>query len=242
MKKFRFYALVLTGALSLTMLTACTSSGGESSPAPETTPPVSTAPVETPEPGGDGETPVPSEEPAPTPSEESTAPEETRPAAPTPEIPQSSPSAGPQPTPNPEPTPSPEESEPAVSDPTMLQAIWNGISALDIPSLSDVDADTLSALYGIDSADLGEYLCKIPLMNVQATEFFIARVKDGKMSSVQEAVENRQADLEAQWSSYLPAQLELVQNYQLVINGNYILFAVSEYAEEAVEIFNSYTN
>ena len=52
----------------------------------------------------------------------------------------------------------------------------------------------------------------------------------------------RPADLEAQWSSYLPAQLELVQNYQLVINGNYILFAVSEYAEEAVEIFNSYTN
>ena len=40
---------------------------------------------------------------------------------------------------------------------------------------------------------------------------------------------------------YLPEQLELVQNYKLVTNGNYILFAVSEYADEAVTAFNAYT-
>ena len=30
-------------------------------------------------------------------------------------------------------------------------------------------------------------------------------------------------------------------NYKLVTNGNYILFAVSEYADEAVTAFNTYT-
>lgn len=105
----------------------------------------------------------------------------------------------------------------------------------------DVDADTLSALYGIDTADLEDYICKMPMMSVQATEFFIAKVKDGKLDAVKAALEQRQKDLEEQWSQYLPAQLELVQNYKLVSNGNYILFAVSESAPDAVSAFNAYT-
>ena len=122
-----------------------------------------------------------------------------------------------------------------------VQSTWNDISKLDIPSLTDLDDATLTALYGIDPADLDSYLCKMPMVNVQATEFFIAKVKDGKMDTVKAAVEKRQDDLEAQWSQYLPEQLELVQNYKLVTNGNYILFAVSEYADQAVTAFNTYT-
>ena len=79
------------------------------------------------------------------------------------------------------------------------------------------------------------------MMSVQATEFFIAKVKDGKLDAVKSALEQRQKDLEEQWSQYLPAQLELVQNYKLVSNGNYILFAVSESAPDAVSAFNTYT-
>lgn len=32
-----------------------------------------------------------------------------------------------------------------------------------------------------------------------------------------------------------------MKNYKLVTNGNYVLFAISEYADDAVTIFNSYT-
>lgn len=134
--------------------------------------------------------------------------------------------------------PEPVEPEPQVD---AVQSTWNDISKLDIPSLTDLDDATLTALYGIDPADLDSYLCKMPMVNVQATEFFIAKVKDGKMDTVKAAVEKRQDDLEAQWSQYLPEQLELVQNYKLVTNGNYILFAVSEYADQAVTAFNTYT-
>ena len=45
MKKFRVTALVLAGALSLTLLAAC--SGGNDDAAPETTPPAVTEPAET---------------------------------------------------------------------------------------------------------------------------------------------------------------------------------------------------
>ena len=252
MKKFRLAALALAGALSFTLLAAC-SGGGEA--APETTPPASTEPVESAEPTEPVEpTVIPDPSPEatePAAGEESPAPDGGTPADPgssgpsRPETPESSqppaqtPQASPSQEPSAEPSQEPEPSEAPGS--SVVQSVWNDIAALDIPSLADVDAATLTALYGIDSADLEEYVCKIPLMNVQATEFFIAQVKDGRMDAVKAGVEARQADLEAQWSQYLPDQLELVEGYQLVINGNYILFAISEYASDAVSVFNSYT-
>ena len=104
-----------------------------------------------------------------------------------------------------------------------------------------MDDATLSAMYGINASDLEEYVCMMPLMGVHSTEFFIAKVKDGKMDTVKAGIAKRQADLDAQWSQYLPEQYELVKNYKLVTNGNYVLFAISEYADDAVTIFNSYT-
>ena len=227
----RILSLALAGVLSLGLLTAC---GGNQEPAPETDTPAVESPTGTPE-----------TEPTPTP-EETGLPETTPPAEESPsEEPSDTPSAKPStppssaPSTKPTPTPAPVEPEPTVD---VVQSTWNAISQLDIPSLSDVDAETLSALYGISTDDLVSYVCKMPAISVQATEFFIAEVKEGKMDAVKAAVEKRQADLVQQWSQYLPEQLELVENYQLVTSGNYILFAISEYADQAVSAFNSYTN
>ena len=227
----RILSLALAGVLSLGLLTAC---GGNQEPAPETDTPAVESPTGTPE-----------TEPTPTP-EETVLPETTPPAEESPsEEPSTAPSTKPStppssaPSTQPTPTPAPVEPEPTVD---VVQSTWNAISQLDIPSLSDVDAETLSALYGISTDDLVSYVCKMPAISVQATEFFIAEVKEGKMDTVKAAVEKRQADLVQQWSQYLPEQLELVENYQLVTSGNYILFAISEHADQAVSAFNSYTN
>ena len=56
------------------------------------------------------------------------------------------------------------------------------------------------------------------------------------------SIEKRQADLVEQWSTYLPEQLELVQDYKLVTNGNYVLFAISYEAAQMETIFNDCTN
>ena len=227
----RILSLALAGVLSLGLLTAC---GGGQDNVPETDTPAVESPSASPE-----------TELTPTP-EETVLPETTPPAEESPsEEPSDTPSAKPStppssaPSTKPPPTPAPVEPEPTVD---VVQSTWNAISQLDIPSLSDVDAETLSALYGISTDDLVSYVCKMPAISVQATEFFIAEVKEGKMDTVKAAVEKRQADLVQQWSQYLPEQLELVENYQLVTSGNYILFAISEYADQAVSAFNSYTN
>ena len=235
----RFLSLALAGVLTLGLLTAC---GGSQEPAPETDTPA----VESPSPAPETETPAPeTETPAPE-TETPEAPETGTPAEEPSDTPASTPSAKPstQPSappassaPSTQPTPAPVEPEPAVD---VVQSTWDAISQYELPSMMDADADILSQFYGISADDLVEYVCKMPLMAVHATEFFIAQVKDGKMDAVRAGVEKRQADLYQQWSQYLPDQLELVENYQLVTSGNYILFAVSEYADEAVSAFNTY--
>ena len=121
-----------------------------------------------------------------------------------------------------------------------INALWNKIEALgEMPMFMDTPEEILSGEgFGIDPADLEAYISKTPMMNVNATEFFIAKVKDGKMDTVKAALQARQASLDNQWSTYLADQHKLVQNYKLTTNGNYIFFAISEYAEQAEKLFN----
>lgn len=123
-----------------------------------------------------------------------------------------------------------------------LTELWTTIEEQnELPFLEQLDDETLSAVYGIDAADLESYVAKIPVMNVHATEFFIAKVKDGKLDTVTEALTQRQANLLVQWEHYLPEQLALVENYKLQANGDYVLFCVSEHADTVLELFNDAT-
>lgn len=237
----RISSLALAGVLTLGLLASCGGSQSPaSSPAPESSAPVvslSPSPAPTDEGAGvqpsdapvsGGATDIPAETPAPEATQPAATPNSQSSSAPT-ARPSSKPSAAPTAKPTPAPTVS------------VVESIWTDISKNELPTLTDLDADLLSSIYCIDAGDLEEYICKMPLMNVQATEFFIAKVKDGKMDTVKKALQAHQADLEEQWSQYLPAQLELVQNYKLVTSGSYVLFAVTEYADSAVTAFNTYT-
>lgn len=212
MKFNRILALSLAAALALT-LASCGKKADEPTPAPTDTPAVS-------ESVKPSDTPAPSAEPTVEPSKE---PEASK-----------------------EPVQShPIETQPVESTPTAelsAEDVWNAVSAgRELPSFMDLDDGLLSDLYGIDAADLDSFVAKIPMMNVHATEFFIAKVKSGKMDTVKAGIAKRQADLDEQWSSYLPEQLELVQNYKLAESGDYVLFAIYEDADDVVKAFNDCT-
>lgn len=238
----RFLALALAGTMTFGLLTACGGGNGDGisqTPDAVTTPPA----VESTTPAPESTSPIVEESPDASPEssapvEESAAPSSTPTAKPSASAkPTTQPTATPKPTAKPTPTPTP-ESKPQTN---AVQSTWDDISKLSLPNLTAMDDATLSAMYGINASDLEEYVCMMPLMGVHSTEFFIAEVKDGKMDTVKAGIAKRQADLDAQWSQYLPDQHELVKNYKLVTNGNYVLFAVSEYADKAVSIFDSYT-
>ncbi len=110
-------------------------------------------------------------------------------------------------------------------------------NADNLPAFMELDNEMLKDFYGVDPEWLTAYVCSVPMMNVHATEFFAAHVKDGQMDNVKAAIEARKASLDATWSMYLPAQYELVQNSITEVNGSFILFAVTEHADSIKTIF-----
>ena len=132
----------------------------------------------------------------------------------------------------------------AVDDVSIaVKDIWGSIEeAIGADNLSqgvELSDQELLDMYGIKAEDLEEYYVRTPAMNVHAEEFFVAKVKEGKMEDVKAGIEKRKADLDTTWKQYLPEQYEYVKNAQVVEKGNYIMFVVSANADQAVKSFNS---
>ena len=252
----KLLALALSGALTLSLLAACGSPDAEGSAPPASTPPATESltpspspspeatPSETPEPT---ESPEPSETPEPTesaqPSEsqkpsESPAPSGSQKPSESPAPSESQkPSESPAPSESQQPseTPAPSESPSA----SVVQSIWNQVSGLERPEMMDLDAALLSDLYGIDPADLVEFVAKMPLVSANINEFLIAQCAPGRVDAVKAACESRLATLQSSASQY-PETAELLENYKLVTSGEYILFCIDGNADAMVEAFNTY--
>lgn len=131
-----------------------------------------------------------------------------------------------------------EDNTPAMS----IADFWTDITETypdDLPATMELNDEDLQTVYGIDASKLEEYTVRLPMMNVHATEFFIAKVKDGEMDAVKDGIQSRLDTVDATWSSYLPEQYELVQKHQIVEAGNYILFVISDKAEEIANTFRT---
>ena len=107
----------------------------------------------------------------------------------------------------------------------------------ELPGMMELTAEDLSFVYELDASKLESFVCKMPMMNVHATELFVAQVKSGCMADVQAAIAGRQTALDGVWKMYLPDQYELVQNAKVVTVGDYILFVVGVEAEAAASAF-----
>ena len=238
----KLLALALSGALTLSLLAACGSPDAEGSAPPASTPPATESltpspspeatPSETPEPT---ESPEPSETPEPT---ESAQPSESQKPSESPAPSESQkPSESPAPSESQKPseTPAPSESPSA----SVVQSIWNQVSGLERPEMMDLDAALLSDLYGIDPADLVEFVAKMPLVSANINEFLIAQCAPGRVDAVKAACESRLATLQSSASQY-PETAELLENYKLVTSGEYILFCIDGNADAMVEAFNTY--
>ena len=247
----KLFAMALSGLLSAALLAGCasdtqpTATPDVSASLPAVSESVTPQPEESilPEESQQPEESIqPSEQPEETPSAQPSAKPTATPSA----KPSAKPSAAPtttptaKPTATPKPTAAPTATPAPTPETSVVQSVWNEISALDMPMMTTVNDALLSSIYGINASDLVEYVCKMPAMNTTATEFFIGEVKDGKMDTVKAALEARQAALDEEWSKYLPEQYELVQNYQLVTSGNYVIFVISDQVDEAVSAFNTY--
>ena len=109
----------------------------------------------------------------------------------------------------------------------------------EIVALMELDEAMMQDIYGISPDSLESFVARMPMVNIQCEEYFIAKVADGNMEDVKEQLLARQEALVEQWAMYLPDQLEMVEDYQLVENGNYIAFAIGYNADAVIEAFNA---
>lgn len=115
------------------------------------------------------------------------------------------------------------------------------ITEVEQPVLMELDADALKQQYHLDPALLEEYTARIPMMNVKTNEVSVFKVKDAKdIPTIETAIKQRAADVQKQFETYLADQYEIAKNYKLVTKGNYLLFVISEQADELVKSFDSF--
>ena len=103
-------------------------------------------------------------------------------------------------------------------------------------AMMEVDKDTLSSYYQVDVANVEEVYGKVPMMNVQASMYVLIKAVDGKAEDVKQNLETFGQSYEEQWSTYLPAQHELVQNRKIGTIGNYVYLVIAENVDELVQL------
>ncbi|ASS77056.1 hypothetical protein CIG75_00765 [Tumebacillus algifaecis] len=109
------------------------------------------------------------------------------------------------------------------------------------PMLIEMKIDQLKDTYGLDPALLEEFTVRYPLMNVKTNEIAIFKVKDEKeIATVKLAIEKRATVVQKQFEFYLPDQYENAKNYKIITNGKYVLFLISESADELGKAFSTF--
>lgn len=192
------------------------------SPAPSEAPAASKEPAATKEPAPSAKPSEPAKKPAPTPA------------------PSAKPSASPKPTPIPTPKPtvkpSPSPSQAAAAD----EVIGAMLKAVEQPALMAMTADDVKNMYGIDASTLADYAGRMPLMNVKTNEIAVFKVKKEKdIDAVKKGMVSRAEAVQKQFESYLQDQYENAKNYKIVVEGNYVLFVISESADDLVKAFKA---
>lgn len=140
------------------------------------------------------------------------------------------PAADPTPSPTPEPTP-------AAKSPTAKE-VYDAVEKATGNS-GYYDASSLvENFYNLSTGDLEEYRFAMPSMSSKLEETFVAKVKSGKLSAVKSACESRQQGLVEEAEEYLTTG-DYVSSYQLVTEGDWILFYVGANAKKAVEAFQN---
>ncbi|WP_372632787.1 DUF4358 domain-containing protein [Cohnella sp.] len=115
------------------------------------------------------------------------------------------------------------------------------LQRIEQPMLVELESAMVEQLYHLDPALLEDYTIRTPMMNVKTNEIAILKVKDAKdVAAVEAAVKQRAADVQKQFETYLQDQYENAKNYKLVVKGNYVLFVISESADDFVNAFDGF--
>lgn len=129
----------------------------------------------------------------------------------------------------------------AVTTKTTKEIVDGMLATIEQPALIEMTGDMVKQMFYVDPALLEEYTIMSPMMNVKTNEIALFKVKDAKdIAAVEEGVKKRAADVQKTFETYLQDQYENAKNYKLVTKGNYVLFVISEEADQFLAAFDTY--
>lgn len=119
-----------------------------------------------------------------------------------------------------------------------LKTISDNITKAEFEEMStmDVDKDTLSSYFQVDTANVEEVYGKVPMMNVQASMYVLVKATDGKAETVKASIEEFGKGYEQQWSRYLPEQYDLVKARKIGVKGDVVYLIIAENSDELVKL------
>ncbi len=240
----RIFALTLSAALALSLLSGCSNSGSKETVVPndpsEAVESVEPTATPTPEPSVEPTaepSEEPSQEPSVQPSQEPSKAPEVKPIPTTP---------APEPTPTPAPTPTPEPtSEPAGK--VDLAAFYSSVtSQYEFGFLELASAELMDGFYpGLSAIAAEQRLVYITQMSMNNGEFGLVQVKNSADVAAVKAVFQARIDYmvgdgNGPGGAWYPGPTEQWQNNSRVVsNGNYVMMVVHENCDDIVAAFNA---
>lgn len=106
----------------------------------------------------------------------------------------------------------------------------------DFDKMQNIDAETASATFLIDSSKIKDIIGKSPIVNTKAFMYVIIKAENEDLQEIKMALESYGTEYESIWSTYLPDQYELVKNRKIGIKGNYVYMIISENPDKIVEL------
>ncbi len=139
-------------------------------------------------------------------------------------------------TPAPSQAPASETPSEAPAKSVTAAEVYAAVSKAAGVSYDDISAHIDAYYTTLSTSDLADYVFYQPSMSAQIEEIFIAKVNSGKMDAVKAACKDHQAGLVEQAAFYAGTG-DYVDSYQLVSEGDWVLFCVGPNAGDAANAF-----
>ncbi len=111
-------------------------------------------------------------------------------------------------------------------------------AAVDMSALQPGDNQMIRRLYGLQPADFEGAALWYPVTNMGAEEIFVVKLRDmSQQEAVRAAMEARVESQIAVFEGYGPAQVALLEQAVIDVQGNYLLLIVHPDAETARTVF-----
>lgn len=110
---------------------------------------------------------------------------------------------------------------------------------VNLQDMKQGDLEKLQKLYQIEAGKVEDFILYTASSNVKADELAVIKVKDAsETESVKEKIQQRIETQTVKFKDYRPEEYFLIEKHVLKTKGRFILFAVSQEADQIESVFD----